>query len=169
MHIGIICKRNAVRAFLIVSLLCISMLFSGCRDLFTGLGYGEKMPLHQLGTTWRSEDGKIEFTIVEGEIPEHEETHGGRVLLVKAYSHPLGVGTMLMPDGESIHIRYSDGRGGYVAIERLPDDLAAPWEGPYSLEIWEATDVHDGYFVATVEQSTIYTPGDRIRIDRVEP
>ena len=167
MQIGMIRKRNMVRAFLIVGLLCVAMLISGCEGLYTAMGLEEKMPLHQLGTTWRSEDGKIEFTIVEVEIPEHEEKHGENVFLVKSHSLTLGHGFMLLPDRERIQICYFDGLRGYVEIDRMVDDPIDP--SGEALEKWYATDVHDGYFVATVEQSTIYTPGDRIRFDRVEP
>lgn len=41
---------------------------------FSTVGWYGHMPSSQVGSTWRSEDGRVEFTIMSTLIPEHTET-----------------------------------------------------------------------------------------------
>lgn len=68
----------------------------------------DNTPLKQLGTTWRSEDGKIQFTVVEG----METVNADGITIINGNR---GVGTM-ETNGETVDIVFTTHVSGSVCI-----------------------------------------------------
>jgi hypothetical protein len=166
--------KKVVRVLLLtILLLCFAGLLSGCFTLIRYIQYESgNLPCHQVGSKWRTEDGRIEFTIIDTFIPEHEETlSNGTTYKVMADHWHHGEGTFMTADGNRIPIVYTEGAASewHILIrsdEKQEDDLDPETE---IYEYWGISRVRDGYIEFAAEKTGIFEPGDTIRLYRVEP
>ena len=177
MHITITRKQFVVFLFLLVLVISTDVFLSGCSSMFRyrkwSSGYYDGMPCNQVGSTWRTEDGRIEFTIVNTDIRDREVTRGNGITYIeKGYNWQHGEGTYLAADGQSISIVYQEGGPSeeyhiYIGPdEHLEND---PELKEVISEYWSVSKVCEDHIEFIVDRSEIYEPGDTICLYRVEP
>ncbi len=160
------CPFSRVTLFLCLFLLMNSIFLTACSDsYYATIGWYGHMPTSQVGSTWRAEDGKVEFTIISTTIPEHTISINGSESIVKGGEWIHGEGYILLETGERLNIIYSDGRGGIIDIRGTTEDEEMV-TGPL-YESWWATEITESSFVAIVNKSILYEPGQRILFNKI--
>ena len=151
--------KRTLALILALLLVGLAMLLSACtsplarknEDLFPG---------NRPGTTWRTADGRIEFTVIDTPIPEHEV---GRGHTTAAYHWNHGEGTYITADQEMVKVIYVDsvveGNCG-IYPEATPSE---------SFERWTAVFFQEDAVVFKVLSSALYQEGERVVLHRVEP
>lgn len=151
--------RKHAEGLLILLFVGLVMLLSSCtspvarknEDLFPG---------NRPGTTWRTADGRIEFTVIDTPIPEHEVDRGHTTA---AYHWNHGEGTYITADQEMVKMIYVDsvveGNCG-IYTEATPSE---------TFERWKAVFFQEDAVVFNVLSSALYQEGEWVVLHRVEP
>lgn len=131
------------KIFLCLLIVCITVVCCSCQNLFT---YDWK-PCNQPVTSWKSEDGSIEFS-----VPEEGGRAPGRMLVggdtVEFY--------MTNDMGNGMHLR---------PLECMKKEVITQDD---TFEYWTCSFRGAKKFVATVEKTTYFKVGDKITFYRVD-